>query len=203
VVVYTGPLERAEQLTDELAKLGPSIVRAVAPVPWSAANRMLDAIAPYGRRCFSRGGYVPELSDAVIDVAIRHTAAAPSPATAALPSTVQNFWAMGGAISEDFDEKSTAFSREGANWFWEVVTQCDRPSDDDTFYGWVEALRAEIKPHLRNNGYVNLSVDQGPEWRRSLWGSPDKYARLVRAKTTWDPHNLLRFNKNIEPATPA
>jgi hypothetical protein len=50
------------------------------------------------------------------------------------------------------------------------------------------------------NGYVNLSLDRGPEWLRGLYGSADKYERIERVKTAWDPRNLLRHNKNIAPA---
>ncbi|MEH0415954.1 BBE domain-containing protein [Streptomyces sp. B21-083] len=44
-----------------------------------------------------------------------------------------------------------------------------------------------------------MSTDNGADWRRGVWGSPERYARLERAKADWDPQNLLRFNKNIEP----
>jgi hypothetical protein len=203
VIVYTGPAERAELVTDQVAALGRPIVKAIAPMPWSAANRMLDVIAPPGRRYYTKGGYLAGLSDAAIDVVIRHAADAPAPSTPPLPSAVQNLWAMGGAISEDFDEESAAFSREGASWLWEIVTEWDQPADDKVFHDWVDGARADIKPHLRSNCYVNLSTDHGPAWRRGVWGSPDKYTRLVRAKTTWDPHNLLRFNKNIKPSASA
>lgn len=94
---------------------------------------------------------------------------------------------------------TVAFSREGTSWFWEIVTEWDRPEDDGTFHTWLDATRDDIKPHLRGNCYVNLSTDQGPAWRRGIWGSPAKYRRLVATKTAWDPHNLLRYNKNIAP----
>lgn len=200
VIVYTGPAGGAERVIGRLAALGKPIVTAVAPMPWTAANQMLDAIAPPRRRYYSKGGYLSDLGD-VIDVVVRHAAIAPEPTTPPLPSAVQNLWAMGGAISEDFDENHTAFSREGAPWFWEIVTEWDRPTDDETFHHWADRARADIKPHLRSNSYVNLSTDDGAAWRRGVWGSPDKYARLVRTKTAWDPHNLFRYNKNIPPAS--
>ncbi|MGW0583000.1 BBE domain-containing protein, partial [Streptomyces sp. NPDC002920] len=168
-------------------------------VPWSAANSMLDVIAPLGRRVYTKGAYLSGLGDDVIDLTVRHAAAHLPQADPPLPSTVQNLWAMGGAISEDFAEDSMAFSREGTVWFWEAVTQWDRPEDDKGFHDWVDALYADLRPHARDNCYVNLTTDMGPEWRRGVWGSPEKYARLVQAKTAWDPQNLLRFNKNIEP----
>jgi FAD/FMN-containing dehydrogenase len=201
VVVYTGPAEQATRVVSDLASLGTAIVSAVGPMPWIQANRLLDAIAPPGRRYYSKGGYLSELTDEAIDVVVGRAASAPPAAAAPLPSTVQNLWALGGAISEDFEENSVAFSREAANWLWEIVTEWDDPVDDAIYHDWLDGTVAGIKPHLRSNGYVNLSTDQGPVWRRGIWGGPAKYARLVEAKTTWDPHNLLRYNKNIPPKT--
>lgn len=199
VVVYTGPPERAEAVTDGLAGLGPAIVKAVRQVPWSRANRMLDAIAPPDRRSYTKGAYLSELSDDVLDVVLRHAADHPPLASPPSPGCVQNIWAMGGAISEDFDEDSAAFSREGAGWFWEAVAQWDRGEDDAVYEGWVDGLYADLKPLARANCYINLSNDNGAEWRRGVWGSAEKYARLGRVKGEWDPENLLRFNKNILP----
>ena len=162
---------------------------------------MLDAIAPYGRRAHSAGGYLSELTSAAIGIGVAHAEVSPQPTAPPAPSAVQEFWAAGGAFSEDFAEDSVAFSREGARWFWEAATFWDDPTDDQRLMAWINALRSEMAPQLQTNCYVNLSVDQGPEWRRGVWGSADKYQRLVEAKTTWDPHNMLRSNKNIEPVT--
>jgi FAD/FMN-containing dehydrogenase len=198
-IVYTGPAEQAERVIGNLASLGRPIVSTVGPMPWTQANRMLDAIAPPGRRYYNKGGYLRELSDEVIAAMVARTAAAPPAAAPAFPSTAQSLWALGGAITEDFEENTVAFSREAANWFLESATEWDDPADDAIYHNWLDGTLAEMKPHLLSNGYVNLSSDQGPAWRRGVWGSPAKYARLVEAKTTWDPHNLLRYNKNIPP----
>ena len=48
-----------------------------------------------------------------------------------------------------------------------------------TMTGWTEHL-AELEPHLRSNWYLNLFTDQDSNWRRGIWGSTAKYARLVR-----------------------
>ncbi|MFK0113003.1 FAD-binding oxidoreductase [Streptomyces sp. NPDC091217] len=199
LVVYLGPVEKGEAVTDALAALGPAIVNAVHPTSWSSTNRIIDTIVPAGRRQYQRAAYLSDLGEDVIDIVVRH-AANPEPAsTPPLLSTTQVVWSMGGAITEDFDEDSMAFSRKGANWFCGTVTQWDLPEDDERFMRWVDTVQADLKPYARDNCYINLSADMGPEWRRGLWGSPEKYARLQRAKATWDPQNLLRFNKNIEP----
>ncbi|BCZ21983.1 FAD-dependent oxidoreductase [Mycobacterium senriense] len=199
VVVFTGPQSDSDRVMAQLASLGRPATVAVQPVPWPAANSMLDVIAPYGRRVYTKGGYLSELSDSAIDATIKHAGIAPAPTAPPTPSTVQNLWALGGAISDDFEEDSCAFSREGATWFWEVATQWDDPSDDATFMAWADALDADLRPEFRDNCYINLTTDLGSAWRKGAWGSPEKYRRLVDAKIKWDPQNMLRYNKNIDP----
>jgi len=199
VVVYTGPVEKADAIINGLASLGTSFANIVGANSWLQTNSMLDAIAPYGRRVYTRGGYLKDIGDDAIKIGVERWLAAPPP-DAPGPSTVQNFWFMGaGAISEDFSEDSVAFSREGTSWFWECVSQWDNPANDDAFERWTVETSEALRSHMRANGYVNLTSDQGPEWLRGLYGPPAKYQRLLDAKKAWDPHNLLRFNKNFKP----
>ncbi|MFJ8112010.1 hypothetical protein [Streptomyces sp. NPDC096132] len=94
---------------------------------------------------------------------------------------------MGGVITEDFDEDSAAFCREGAKWFWETVTLEDTPDQDAGFHARVDGVHTELKPHVCDNCCVNPSTDHGPEWRRGVWGSPVKYARLEGPRPTDTP----------------
>jgi FAD/FMN-containing dehydrogenase len=198
LVVYTGAAEKAQRTIDTLAAFGKPIATLVGPNTWVNTNRMLDAIAPYGRRMESRGGYISKLDDSIVKAVVKNLVNAPAP-TAPLPSTVQNLWYMGGAISEDFAEDSVAFSREGATWFWESVGQWDGADHDEEYLAWSKTSYADLKPMMRSNGYVNLTCDLGPEWLKGLYGSAGKYQRLLDAKKKWDPSNLLRFNKNFRP----
>jgi FAD/FMN-containing dehydrogenase len=199
ILVYTGAAAEAPRVIGPLSQLGPPIASLVGPSTWVQANRLLDAVAPFGRRTQTRGGYLSEISDRVIAAVVKNMREAPPPPSA-LPSCVQNLWCMGGAISEDFDEDSAAFSRAGAAWLWEAVGQWDERAQDSTYDAWTERAAADVEADLRANGYVNLSTDRGPEWLRGLYGSAHKYRRLLEAKLQWDPGNLLRFNKNFEPA---
>jgi hypothetical protein len=68
---------------------------------------------------------------------------------------------------------------------------------------WSDALHDDLRPHLRRNCYINLTTDQGAEWRKGAWGAAEKYRRLTAAKAEWDPANLLRYNKNIDAVVTA
>jgi FAD/FMN-containing dehydrogenase len=196
-VVYTGPKESADAAIAPLLKAGTPVANMVGPTPWVVANSMLDAMSNYGGRCFTRGGYLKKLSDEAIGAVVESWLAGPATKTPGA-LTVQNLWFMGaGAIGEDFAEDSCAFSREGVDWFWEGVSMWSDPSEDEPFERWCRLANDRVRPHLRANGYVNLTLDQGPAWLRGLYGSEAKYQRLLAAKRAWDPKNLLRFNKNF------
>jgi len=199
IVVYSGSPNSAAGVINGLSGIGSPIVTLVGPSPWVQTNRMLDIVAPYGRRLQTRGGYLSQLTDSVINATVNNLLNAPPPTTAPLPSTVQNLWCMGGAISEDFDEDSVAFSREGAAWFWESIGQWDGAAHDLEYIAWTDRTLRDVQNDLRLNGYVNLTQDLGPEWLKGLYGSTRKYQRLLNTKIKWDPQNLLRFNKNFKP----
>ncbi|MFG2475544.1 FAD-binding oxidoreductase [Streptomyces fagopyri] len=198
VVVYTGEPATADEVVEPLAALGRPLADLVTKTTWVQANSMLDAVAPYGMRMNLRGGYLPTLSDDAVDVLLEHVATVP-----AKPGDIYsiNISFMGGAISEDVDEDATAFSREGAAWLWEAICKWDAPECDAQYDEWATTLTEAMRPHTLTNGYANLTDDLGEEWRRGVHGSEAKHRRLRSIKATWDPHNLLRFNKNIAPET--
>ncbi|MEU9284536.1 BBE domain-containing protein [Streptomyces sp. NPDC048275] len=198
VPVHSGDPAGADEVIEPLAALGRPVADLVAKMPWSQANSMLDAIAPYGKRMNLRGGYLPALSADAIGVLLRHAATAPSHPGAA---TSFNLWCMGGAISEDVAEDATAFSREGAAWLWEAVSMWDDPDHDPQYEQWATTVGEAMRTHSMTSGYTNLTDDRGEAWRRGVHGSEAKHQRLRAVKAAWDPDNLLRFNKNIAPAT--
>lgn len=197
LTVYTGDLANLDSIVADLSAFTTPVAVAVQPLPWVVVNSILDMAAPYGRSVHSRGGYLASLTDEVIDAVIGSARAAPPPEVPG-PSTVQNVWFMGGAISEDFDEDYVAFSREGAEIFWEAVSQWDSPAAAQAFVDWTNAAAAALDPYMLGNGYVNLTTDCGPEWLSRLYGKPEKFERLLTAKKKWDPQNLFRFNKNFK-----
>ena len=196
LTVYTGDLANLDGVVAALSSFGTPSAVAVGPAPWVVVNSMLDAAAPYGRRVHTRGGYLTSLTDDVIDTVIASARKAPAP-TVPGPSTVQNVWFLSGAIAEDYDEDYVAFSREGAEIFWECVGQWDDPKFDEEYVAWVNSAADAL--NMRRNGYVNLTTDRGPEWLSGLYGKPEKFQRLLDMKQKWDPKNILRFNKNFKP----
>jgi FAD/FMN-containing dehydrogenase len=199
VVVHTGDPATADEAVKAVSALGTPMANTVGPSTWLQANSILDVIAPPGRRNYSKGGYIAALTPPVAAAFIDQMGRAPAPDGPGVSAAIA-FQAVSGAV-HDFDEDSVAFSRTGAMWLWEAVVQWDDPARDDQFLAFTAEALASVKPHVLSNSYVNLTAHQGEEWLRGLYGSPRKFRRLQALKAEWDPRNLLRFNKNIEPAS--
>ncbi|WP_063047018.1 FAD-binding oxidoreductase [Nocardia pseudovaccinii] len=199
IVVYTGdPATGEDTIAELLAALGTPIANAVGPSTWLEANSILDSISPHGRRNYSRGGYIAGLTQPVVAEFLEQISQTPAPDGPPMSAAIA-IQAVSGAVHE-FDEDSVAFSRTGAMWLWEALVGWDAPDRDEEFLGFTARVLDALKPHILSNSYVNLTAHQGEEWLRGLYGSPEKFRRLQQLKSEWDPRNLLRFNKNIEPS---
>jgi FAD/FMN-containing dehydrogenase len=195
IVVYTGELDQFDHAMTAIEGLGEPMANMVGPSTWLEANSILDVLAPPNRRQWSRGGYLSELNGEIAQIVVDHCMNAPAP-TGPGPSVAVAFPCLGGR-NFDFDEDSVAYSREGALWLWEVLGQWDPAESDDEYVEWVDGVMNALIPLARTNGYVNLSTDRGAEWLRGLYGSQEKWDRIVALKQEWDPDNRLSYNKNV------
>lgn len=196
ICVYSGDHAKFDEVIQSVAGLGKPAGVDAHIKPWLEANSFLNSTAPYGRRILTRGTYFSALTEEMVDNMIAAAVRALELPTYG-PGSVQELWIFaGGAIAEDFDEESCAFSREGALGFYEVVAQWDRPDGDEENVSWANETADTVTRDCLANGYSNFSWDLGLEWRRRLFGKPEKWERLVATKK-WDPKNLLRFNKNF------
>ena len=73
------------------------------------------------------------------------------------------------------------------------------PAKADALKAWGRAYWQAVHPHNLGGGYVNFMMDDEVDGRlQATYG--DNYARLARAKVTYDPTNFFRVNQNITPA---
>lgn len=198
IVVYTGDPSHYESVMAAIHRLANPLLNLVERRTWTETNAILDVLAPPGRRQHSRGGYLAAITRRVAQAAVDLVIKASKP-TGKGPSVAVAFPCLGGK-SLTRHENSTAYSRTGANWMWEVLGQWDNPEKDEVYVGWVDLVMNTLHPHSLQNGYVNLSTDRGPEWLRCIYGSPEKWEDLYRLKVKYDPDNLLYYNKNITRA---
>ena len=64
---------------------------------------------------------------------------------------------------------------------------------------WARRFQQALEPQRADRVYVNfLDSDDDTTRVRDAYGD-ETYRRLAEAKTTYDPDNVFRHNKNIRP----
>jgi hypothetical protein len=195
IVVGTGTPEQHADVVRALRDGVPPLFEFATPMPYVELQKMLDEANAWGMHCYDKGCYVDELSDGVIDALSEHLPNKVSPLSLAL------FYRLDGAYSR-VDEDATAFSGGRSPRFAAfIIGVCPVPEMLDGERAWVRGLAEALLPLSTDDGvYVNGMTDFDARTPvRAAYG-PEKYARLVEVKTTYDPHDVFHSNANIAPA---
>jgi FAD/FMN-containing dehydrogenase len=174
-----------------LRALGPA-ADVFGPMPYVALQGMLDGGAPKGLFNYFRGGFVHDLDDDVIEVALDHGARMPSPMSAI------HFHQMGGAVGRVAPD-ATAFSGRHAGYTYNVVSTWIDASENAQHLAANRELSAALTPMSTGGAYVNFVGDSDAGRVRAVYGD-DLYDRLARLKRQYDPSNLFSRNQNVQPA---
>ena len=73
-------------------------------------------------------------------------------------------------------------------------------SRDDEHIAWVRNSWERIRPFCTGGNYVNFHMADDGDARTAESYGPN-LRRLQRAKAMYDPGNLFRSNRNIQPAS--
>jgi FAD/FMN-containing dehydrogenase len=152
-------------------------------------QRASDDLLPWGRRYYSKGGFLSELDPRVIEVIADSLTEAP------LPELEVYCLQLGGAVG-DVDEDATAYSGRAAAFYWIAQGVWDDPDDDEQGIAWCRRTARRLGALSMDTNYVNEQADTGVA--HSAYGD-SKYRRLAQLKWRYDPTNLFRLNQNIEP----
>ena len=188
---WCGDLDAGVAALEPLRQLAPS-ADVFGPMPYSALQRMLDGGAMHGLRNYFRGGYIEDLDDEVIDVALEHGARMPS------PMSQIHFHQMGGAVGRVAPD-ATAFSGRAAGYTYTRASTWTEPGEDEHQIAANRALATALAPLSAGGAYVNFLSDAGGDRVRAAYGEA-LYDRLARLKREYDPANLFSRNQNIRPA---
>ena len=106
---------------------------------------------------------------------------------------------LGGALSREPAVPNAVGHRDGAVTIY--LTAYPHPTGPSTADTSAEqALLDDLAPWTEGGALVNFLAGPHvtPADVRAAY-EPDRYARLVATKTTWDPGNMFRINHNIPP----
>lgn len=194
-VCDTGPLDEATRRVSAIKAFGSPAGDIVQPRAYAAQQSLLDATQPSGRRYYWKSEYLPRAEPAFLSIVAEHAARIVSPHTGIL------IFPIDGALRRLPDEFSPVGNRDAA-YAVNFAASWDNPADDTANIAWARAAWQDTRPFSTGGTYVNfLTEDEGEDRIRAAYGA--HYERLVEVKTTWDPGNVFRVNKNIAPRRPS
>jgi FAD/FMN-containing dehydrogenase len=192
VVCWSGDLAEADAALAPIRAIGDAAVDLLQPWPYVQQQSFLDEGEPKGAHYYWKTEYVSELSDGLLD-AIRDTFA-----NCPVPEAEVGFLHLGGALNDRPEDDGAVGNRDvryvmGINGMW-------RPGEPnaDAFREWVRRGWERVRPFSLGRTYVNFqSADEDDARVRATYGA--NYERLVEIKRRYDPGNLFRANRNIDP----
>ena len=152
-------------------------------------QRASDELLPWGRRYYSKGGFLAGMDDQVIGVIADSVEETP------VPGLEIYCLQLGGAVC-DIDEDATAYSGRAGAFYWISQGVWDSPEDDERAIAWCRRTARRLGELSMDVNYVNEQADTGVA--HSAYGE-SKYRRLAQLKWRYDPMNVFRLNQNIEP----
>ncbi len=192
IVCWAGAIEDGERVIGRIRGFGTPAVAAVAPKPYVAHQKMIDAAVPPGLHYYWKSHKLAPLMDDTIDAIVEHASAITSPLT-----TIPIF-TQGGAVAR-VPGDATAFAHRAAAHDINIVAawQPDDP-EPDRHLQWVRGFFEALEPHSQGV-YVNFTSDDTTDRVREQAYGAEKWQRLVAVKNKYDPTNFFRLNANIPP----
>jgi hypothetical protein len=189
---HAGPVEEGEAAVRPLRTFGPPIVDMVAPMPYTAVQRLIDPGSPAGLRNYFASDYLAGLPDEAVDLLSRYHLSRPSPMTEIV--VLPGGGAVGGAAPG-----TLGLQARQAPFNYVIHSKWHDASTDEPNIAWTRELRSALAPFATGSAYLNFLSDAGQERVRAAYG-PEALARLRALKDRYDPDNLFRLNQNVEPS---
>ena len=199
VVCHSGALADGARVVSPLKTVGPRLIDQVGPIPYTAAQQLIDAFYPPGLQNYWKSSFLKTINDEVIDIMMDHCARRPSPICHGLIEHQ-----LGGAVRR-INHDATAFGHRDAEYSFMSLGVCTDGADIPKVTQWARSFWQAMQPWSSGGVYVNYlgqESDEGVGRIEAAYGS-EKYARLVTLKNKYDPDNLFRLNQNIKPSETA
>ena len=191
LLCHSGPVGEGEKLAAPIKAFGSPVGDVVQRRPYVSQQSLIDATQPKGRRYYWKSEYLPGLDAGMLATCIEHAERIVSPHSAVV------LFPIGGALGRFPGDYSAAGNRD-AEVVLNITAAWERPEDDEANIDWACAAWRDMRRFSTGGTYVNfLTEEESDERVRAAYGG--NYERLVDLKTTWDPGNLFRMNKNIAP----
>lgn len=197
-VVYRGNPEDA--ILTELRHRRKPLRDTVTTADYLTVQRLYDKIAVAGTGWYVKSGYTREITRPLLEWmaenSVEYRTAIASPE---VEWGVYTLATLGGAV-QDVPEADSAYSGREANWHVAIEAGFTTPGERSRIVPWLRGTWEKTQPMLdMKTSYVNLNCDEGPSrLEKDIFG-PEKFTRLQRVKSEYDPANVFSSNWNIPP----
>jgi FAD/FMN-containing dehydrogenase len=192
MICYSGPIDEGEEVIRPLREFGPPAADMAGPTPYTAVQALAGDLYPHGRWNYWKSNFLQELSDEAMDTIIEQFSAVPSPFSAV------GLEHLGGGVSR-VGEDETAFGDRSAHYSLIITSEWVDPAETEKNVEWARDFWEAMQPFTRDAVYVNyMDIRDEANRIKAAYGA-EKYERLVALKNKYDPTNLFRLNKNIQP----
>ena len=158
---------------------------------YASQQSLLDATQPKGRRYYWKSEYLPGISQDLLGAYMKNAATINSPHSAIL------LFPLDGALNKLPAGHSPAGNRD-AKAVLNIAASWEKATDDAEHVEGARAVWRDMKRFSTGGTYVNfLTEEEVGERVAAAYGT--HMGRLATVKHAWDPGNLFRTNKNIQP----
>lgn len=189
---HSGKPGEGEKAVAPIKSFGTPIGDVLVRRPYVQLQSLLDGTQPKGRRYYWKSEYLARIEPEMCEKFMAHAARIGSPQSSMI------LFQIGGALNRLEDDHSPVGNRD-ARYVLNIGGAWELPADDAVNIAWARAAWNDLKVFSTGGTYINfLTQDEGPERTKAALGQ--NLSRLAEVKLRWDPDNVFRTNRNIEPA---
>lgn len=189
-VCYAGPADRGRKVLEPLLRFGPPEVADIQVMPYRQLQRSADAGYPSGRQHYWKSCSIAALDEEAAEVVIDFVSRMPS----ALSGI--GLQQMHGAASR-VGRSDTVYADREDHYDFLILSQWEDPAESAANIAWTRSCFEAMQPFASGAVYVNnLGAE---ETGRVMDAYGPNYQRLKALKGQYDPTNLFRLNRNVQP----
>jgi FAD/FMN-containing dehydrogenase len=167
------------------------VADVVAEKSYADQQSMVDGMEPKGNRYYWKTEYLADLPNEFLE-RFRESAL-----KVASPLSESIIIHLAGALNERADDDGAVGNRD-ARYMTAFAGQWTEEASDDECVAWVRDAWRSVRPFSTGGNYLNFQTgDEDAERIRATYGT--NLDRLVEIKERYDPNNLFRRNRNIDP----
>ena len=186
-----GSDEEAEKAMAPMLAVSEPLMNGVQRMPLPALNSAFDGLYGPGDQWYWRADFVNEIPDESVALNEEWNEKMPS------WKSGSHIYPIDGA-AHDVAGDATPWAYRDTRWAQVIIGVDTEPASAPALRDWTVGYWESLHEYSAGGAYVNFMMDEGQERVKATYG--DNYDRLARAKTVYDPENVLHVNQNIKPA---